>query len=323
VSAGAAADRPDARAVLASLMQLEREIVELRYTQRLDATERVREALRRLADAGPAPLEILERAAAELGGCTPFDRVLVSRMHGAALEPVAIWAGEPAPSAAAAAPVGRPLATTTPLEPGSIEAEVATSGRTVLVDPARGGAPVAATQVARALGGRPFVLGAVRLRDEVVALVHAGLDPVRRELGELDRELVDLFVAGLEGVLERAALEHALARHRGALAAASRFLEWRLRAAAEPAAPAAANSAVPAAGSDAERQDPLTARELEVLSLLAQGETNRGVARALRISEGTVKYHVKNILRKLRARSRADAVARHLRAVGRAPDPGP
>ena len=56
-----------------------------------------------------------------------------------------------------------------------------------------------------------------------------------------------------------------------------------------------------------------------MLALLAQGRTNRGDrASGCGISEGTVKYHVKNILRKLRARSRADAVARHLRAA-RAP----
>jgi DNA-binding CsgD family transcriptional regulator len=319
MSTGAVADEASARALLASLMQLEREIVELRYTQRLDATERVRESLRRLADAGPAPLEILERAAAELGGCTRFDRVLVSRVRGATLQPVAIWAGEPAPrAAAAAAPPGGVLGATIPLEPGWIEAWVAASGRTAVVDPAGRAAAVPAPEPAWTLGRRPFVVAAVTLRGEVVALLHATLDRAQREPGELDRELVDLFVAGLEGVLERAALEHALARHRGELAAAARFLERRLGAAADP--PATPRAAPVVAGTDAAPHDPLTARELEVLSLLAQGRTNRGVAEALRISEGTVKYHVKNILRKLRARSRADAVARHLRAV-HAPDP--
>jgi LuxR family transcriptional regulator, regulator of acetate metabolism len=57
----------------------------------------------------------------------------------------------------------------------------------------------------------------------------------------------------------------------------------------------------------------LTAREGEVIGLLARGMTNMAIARALVISEGTVKYHVKNILRKLQATSRADAVAKYLR----------
>ena len=60
----------------------------------------------------------------------------------------------------------------------------------------------------------------------------------------------------------------------------------------------------------------LTARELEVLRLLARGNTNRAIANALVVREGTVKYHVKNILRKLGATSRADAVARFVRAGG-------
>ena len=60
--------------------------------------------------------------------------------------------------------------------------------------------------------------------------------------------------------------------------------------------------------------DALTARELEVLRLLARGQTNLAIARALVVREGTVKYHVKNILRKLGATSRADAVSRYARA---------
>jgi DNA-binding CsgD family transcriptional regulator len=299
------------RALLASLAQLEREIVELRYTQRLDATERVREALRRLADAGPPPSAILERAAAELGGCTPFDRVLVSRLRGSVLQPAAIWSGDQVSSGAGERPASDGLfATAVALAPGWIEAEVARSGRTVIVDAVRGDVQAAPALVA-ALGRRSFVLGAVALRGQPVALVHAGVDPGMRALGELDRELVELFAVGLGGVLERAALEHALSRHRSELAAASRFLGRRLGATTDPAPPVLAHSPVPA--QDGTSDDPLTARELEVLSLLAQGATNRGVAQALQISEGTVKYHVKNILRKLRARSRADAVARHLR----------
>ena len=59
----------------------------------------------------------------------------------------------------------------------------------------------------------------------------------------------------------------------------------------------------------------LTARETEVIGLLARGMTNMTIAHALVISEGTVKYHVKNILHKLGATSRADAVAKYLRGA--------
>jgi DNA-binding NarL/FixJ family response regulator len=53
----------------------------------------------------------------------------------------------------------------------------------------------------------------------------------------------------------------------------------------------------------------LTPRELEVLQLLAQGLTNRGIARQLRISEHTAKFHVSALLTRLGATSRAEAVA--------------
>ncbi len=52
----------------------------------------------------------------------------------------------------------------------------------------------------------------------------------------------------------------------------------------------------------------LTARELEVLKLVAQGLKNRDIALYLGISENTVKNHVRNILEKLRLHSRTQAV---------------
>jgi DNA-binding NarL/FixJ family response regulator len=55
--------------------------------------------------------------------------------------------------------------------------------------------------------------------------------------------------------------------------------------------------------------DPLTARELEVLQLMAMGLPSKTIAARLRISEHTVKFHVGSILGKLGAASRTEAVA--------------
>jgi DNA-binding NarL/FixJ family response regulator len=62
----------------------------------------------------------------------------------------------------------------------------------------------------------------------------------------------------------------------------------------------------------------LTLREREVLDLMATGATNIQIAQALVVSEGTVKSHVKRILRKLHVANRSEAVARylHLKRVG-------
>ena len=54
--------------------------------------------------------------------------------------------------------------------------------------------------------------------------------------------------------------------------------------------------------------EPLTAREREVLQLLAQGIPNKQIAQRLRISEHTVKFHVSAIMTKLGASSRTEAV---------------
>lgn len=52
---------------------------------------------------------------------------------------------------------------------------------------------------------------------------------------------------------------------------------------------------------------PLTARELEVIKLIAKGYTNKGIAQTLHVSEGTVKNHVSNILMRLELRDRTQA----------------
>jgi DNA-binding CsgD family transcriptional regulator len=62
-------------------------------------------------------------------------------------------------------------------------------------------------------------------------------------------------------------------------------------------------------GRAAEASHGLTARELEVLRLVAGGATNRAIADALVLSERTVDRHVSNIFAKLRVSSRAAATA--------------
>ncbi len=58
---------------------------------------------------------------------------------------------------------------------------------------------------------------------------------------------------------------------------------------------------------------PLTARELEVLRLIADGQGNKEVAKTLGISVSTVKFHVQDILEKLSASDRTQAAVKALR----------
>ena len=55
-------------------------------------------------------------------------------------------------------------------------------------------------------------------------------------------------------------------------------------------------------------EDTLTAREVDVLRLIANGNSNKLIASQLSVSEDTIKGHVKNILSKLRANDRTHAV---------------
>lgn len=55
--------------------------------------------------------------------------------------------------------------------------------------------------------------------------------------------------------------------------------------------------------------EPLTPRELEILGLLAAGDSNKTIAARLSISVHTVKYHISSILAKLGVASRTEAVA--------------
>ena len=81
----------------------------------------------------------------------------------------------------------------------------------------------------------------------------------------------------------------------------------------EPAEAPPASAAGAAGGRQAPASDRLSPRELEVLRLVAAGESNSQIARRLGLSTHTVERHVANLYRKIGARGRADATAYALR----------
>jgi len=117
-----------------------------------------------------------------------------------------------------------------------------------------------------------------------------------------------LWVAGARGVLPRSASGAQIAAALQALAADLSVFVPREDVPAPP---------LPAKDRERMLEKPveaLTPRELQVLQAVADGMANKQIARALGMSEHTVKFHINAILGKLGASSRTDAVVRATRA---------
>ncbi|HEY3271448.1 MAG TPA: response regulator transcription factor [Geothrix sp.] len=112
-----------------------------------------------------------------------------------------------------------------------------------------------------------------------------------------DADIQRALEAGARGYLLKSMRRNTLIEAVRAVAAGQRYLP-----------PATAARLVE--GMESER---LTARELDVLKLLAQGHRNREIADALGLAEPTVKIHVNNLLRKLQVKDRTEATMVALR----------
>jgi LuxR family transcriptional regulator, regulator of acetate metabolism len=302
------ADAATVQHTVVELLALEREIVEADYVRRSDARERVADAVRRLGEIG-SPQGILERAAEELGTSSEFARVLIGEVRDDGLHARALWSESDSDEAAAALEELRrePV----PLEYPTIEDEVARRPRTEIVD-ARATRSRASGRLSQVLGWDQYVVTALVVQGNTVGLLHAdaGPGPGSRTLDPLDAEVASRYAEGLAGVFERAVLREMLQLHHHELRSG---VEWMSARLAQLASGGGSDGGALADGPDPTGAEALTARELDVLRLLARGRTNLEIAHALVVREGTVKYHVKNILRKLGATSRADAVSRYAR----------
>lgn len=122
-----------------------------------------------------------------------------------------------------------------------------------------------------------------------------------------DRSVIDALRAGARGYLTKDAggteIRQALVRVLDDQAAIDPAVQHHLIAAIATA------SAAPSPLSPPRYPDGLTAREAEVLSLIADGLSNTEIAGRLAISEATVKSHINRLLAKIEARDRAQAVA--------------
>ena len=269
-------------------------------------------ALRRLRALGS--LEALFREAAQaLCENLGFDRAAVFSLRGRSLTLESVHArdaGAPELERLAALAADPP-----PLGPGLHESEVLRRQKAVLV-------PDVASDP-RALGLLPgasgFVAAPVVCHERPVGLIHADIESNGPLLTEYDRETVWAFAEGFGYALEGCVLADRLRQQSAHVVALVRSTEASVVELSKPgieldASPVTRAAPVRPIRAATGLEGELTRRELEVLSMLAEGETNARIARRLIVSEDTVKTHVKHILRKLGVHNRAQAVSRYFRA---------
>lgn len=290
----------EARRLVDALRRREREELEHEHERRRAALDGVRDALQAISEA-PTPAALIERAPAELGSRTPLARVLLSTIRDDTLTDFRVWSrpseGDPADWAEVTVALAYPL----------VEAELLRHGDAEVVDVARSRGRTPAVLHER-LGWERYVAGAVALNGRPRWMLHAEVEPTKEghEAGALEAEVVATYAAGLGRMIEIAFLRRLLLAFRNEQLRAARSVIDRLESTDPLSPPPAVDRPEPVL-------EELTPRERQVVELLIKGMTNAAIAEQLLVSEGTVKYHVANVLSKLGAGSRADAVARFLR----------
>jgi DNA-binding CsgD family transcriptional regulator len=299
-----------------------------RYDTRFEALDAVRWAVQELRSI-TSPASMLGQAPSALCGASKLERVVLSLTEEGRLVAEAVhFSGDRAGSTDVLARLrAEPLALEHPL----IETELLRRRRATIVDDAQVH-PRVDRRVAGLMGWTSYAAAPLVVGPHVIGMVHADRGPGHR-LDVLDRDVLWEFTSQLAQAYESASLRRALRHEREQL---REFLDWlgarsgeltdaplRLATMQRPPRQSAAPPVAPAGGERDDRvvfEGLVTRRELDVLRLLADGNSNKAIAEALVISDGTVKFHVNSILRKLRVANRAQAVSRYLRLLGmRAP----
>ncbi|MFL5826951.1 MAG: LuxR C-terminal-related transcriptional regulator [Thermoleophilaceae bacterium] len=277
----------------------------------------VREALARLRGAG-STAQLLSKATVELCRHCGFDRSIFFSVEGSQIAPESVHM-EAHPSRAAEF-LDLVRHSEPQLMPLLHETDMVRQRKAVLIEDARNDERTHQA-IVRACQTRSYVAAPVTPNGRVVGFFAADHFFARKQATPLDREVIWAFAEGFTHAYE-CMLMH------GRLRAQSRRLHEMLAAMESAIAESDGEQlAIPAerppSGVEARHlrpadfEDPthglLTRREREVLALMAEGATNAMIAERLVISPGTVKSHVKHILRKLRAANRAEAVSRYLR----------
>ena len=278
-------------------------------------------------EAAPCSVPELVALAPELICELGFDRGLISRVENGMWYPELMYiVGDPA----WAAEIGQ-AGKTAPLEfkPGLHETELVATKQAILVTEAQNqneshwGHPgmVAASRTSS------YVAAPLLSEGEVVGILTADRYGSGLEVDELDRDLLAAFSDAFQLALSRAGLAEALQASVRLLGEVGKSMTQsvaqahrtpRVRIERDPGEVAGVLVVRSRPRTSRALPSTLTPREHEVLKLMASGRTNPAIAQELFITDGTVKQHVKHILRKLGASNRSEAVVRWFQAGGAA-----
>jgi DNA-binding CsgD family transcriptional regulator len=306
-------------ALLGDVDALQREREEAALRQRTAELHRIHDAVGRLAEYDTA--EAIERAPELLCSSCSFGRGMISAVVGSLWLPRRLHIAEGSDEytdgfLAFVDSVRIPLAHTL------LEAELVRRRVPALVpDPLDDERTFKA--IVRVSGSSSYVAAPIMSRGRAIGLFHGDRRRGTTRLTDVDRDRISSFASTFGLLHEQSLLRARLAEQRrrshaafGQAEATLAELEStavRLDEALRAAAEVDDTTGRPDAGDPRALrvQELLTAREREVLALMTEGATNTRIAEQLVIAEGTVKSHVKNILRKLRAPTRSAAVARY------------
>jgi DNA-binding CsgD family transcriptional regulator len=306
---------PQVGDLLGQAYALRYEVREYQLGERLRRLDAVDSALARLRHVHSAD-ELLDRACeAAVEGCG-FDRVLLSRVEGSLWRPWKSYAvGDRDPERA----FRQWMRTLPEIQLGNmlLETEMVRRREPALVTDAAGD-PRVYQPLLQASSLTSYVAAPLMPTGRVIGFLHA--DHVSERVTALDCDVLWAFAVGFGQIFERAVLLGRLAEQRERVRTAMRTVEDVLddlasaeieltrQAPDSPTRPARLPTR-----SSTTLSSLLTNRELEVLALMATGATNDRIADELVIANGTVKSHVKRILRKLCVENRAEAISHYLR----------
>jgi DNA-binding CsgD family transcriptional regulator len=276
---------------------------------------RIGEVLARLETAQCSVRGLVEMAPGLIGELG-FDRAIASRIDEGMWIPEAVFVAEDPQWADVINRVGQDHPQ--PLTPGLIETQLVRRRQSVIVYDVQQNSRVHRA-IADESQSRSYVAAPIMSGNRVIGILHGDRYLQDRDIDDADRELLLTFARGLQLALSRASVVQQLQSVGDTLRSAAAGVDSSLFGARDVplTQPRLGDARVvidaPESASDTAARSVrniLTDREFEVLELVALGRRNAAIASRLVIAEGTVKQHVKHILRKLRVENRAEAVSR-------------